>query len=62
MQLTISDDQAVLLREVLDSAFRDLRAEIADTDNSRFKAQLREREEQLRAILEHLGGPLADRT
>jgi len=61
MDLSIPDDHATVLREVLDAALRDLRYEIADTDNSVFRQQLREREDVLRALLEPLGGPLPDR-
>ena len=60
MELTIADAHVSILREVLDSALRDLRFEIADTDNARFKQHLRERETTLRALLAPLGGPLPD--
>ncbi len=58
MHLDLDDDQVALLRQLLDEAYRDLRYEIADTDNSQFKAQLRLRESQLGEILEKLGGPI----
>ncbi len=45
---------------MLDSAFRDLRYEIADTDNTTYKAGLRSREAVLSSILSMLGGPLPD--
>ena len=45
---------------MLDAALRDLRFEIADTDNAHYKQQLREREAVLRNLLEPLGGPLPD--
>jgi hypothetical protein len=61
MILELDDDRAALLREVLDQAYRDLRYEIADTDNSTFKQQLRDRAEQLKAVLDAVGGPLPDR-
>lgn len=60
MQLFLDDADAVILREVLDAALRDLRFEIADTDNAQFKARLRDREQKLRALLEPFGGPLTD--
>ncbi len=56
----LSDDQTVVLREVLDAALRDLRFEIADTDNSFFRERLRGREVTLRELLAPLGGPLPD--
>ena len=61
MNIELDESQAELLREVLDSAFRDLRYEVADTDNSSFKAGLRAREDVLASILSQLGGPLPDR-
>jgi hypothetical protein len=61
MQLTLDDGQQALLRELLDYAYRDLRYEIADTNNSRFKEELREREAEVGALLDLVGGPLPDR-
>ena len=61
MQFELDDDQRMLLRDILDQAYRDLRYEIADTDNSTFKAQLRERKTKLADLLEMVGGPLPDR-
>ena len=61
MDLHVDDAHVSVLRDVLDAALRDLRYEIADTDNPHFKRRLRNRESVLRALLEPLGGPLADR-
>jgi inorganic pyrophosphatase len=61
MHLDLDDDQVVMLRTLLDEAYRDLRYEIADTDNSVFKSQLRARETELAALLDKVGGPLPDR-
>ena len=61
MDLHIDDAHVGVLRDVLDAALRDLRFEIADTDNAHYKQQLRERESVLRDLLEPLGGPLPDR-
>jgi hypothetical protein len=61
VNLQLESAQVDLLREILDSAFRDLRYEVADTDNSRYKAQLRDRERALGELLELVGGPLPDR-
>ncbi len=60
VDLHIDDDHVALLRDVLDAALRDVRFEIADTDNAHYKQQLRGRESQLRVLLEPLGGPLPD--
>ena len=61
MNLQLEPAQVDLLREVLDSTFRDLRYEVADTDNSTFKTELRNRERALRELLDLVGGPLPDR-
>jgi hypothetical protein len=60
MHLTLDDRQQALLRELLDSAYRDLRFEIADTDNSRYKQELRDREVDILALLDLVGGALPD--
>jgi hypothetical protein len=60
MELHLEPAELELVRDLLDSAFRDLRYEVAQTDRSSFKDQLREREELLRVVLEKLGGPLPD--
>ena len=60
MLLELDDGQVELLRGVLDVTLRDLRYEIADTDNSRYRAGLKEREQALRDLLTPLGGPLPD--
>jgi hypothetical protein len=61
LQLHLDEQQAELLQEILDRAFRDLRYEIVGTDRSEYKRQLREREAVLRSILDLSGGPLPDR-
>ena len=58
MELQLDAAQVDLLREVLDSTYRDLRYEIANTNNSEFKAHLRRREHALSGLLERVGGPL----
>lgn len=61
MDLHLEPEQLDLLRELVDSAYRDLRYEIADTNNSEYKARLRVREERLAALLDLVGGPLPDK-
>ena len=60
MNLQLDQSQVDLLREVLDSTYRDLRYEIADTTLSGYKQQLRDRETAVRAVLDLVGGPLPD--
>ncbi len=61
MRLELDETAEALLRELLDSAYRELKGEIAHTDNSTFKRQLRDRERTLTELLDKLGGPLPDR-
>lgn len=61
MNLQLDSAQVGLLREILDSTFRDLRYEVADTNNSQYKQELRERERALSELLDLVGGPLPDR-
>lgn len=61
MDLRLDDAETELVREVLDHAYRELSYEIADTDSSAFKAQLKDRRVVLRSILDRVGGPLPDR-
>jgi hypothetical protein len=56
MNLDLTPDEADLLRDLLDAEMRDGRMEIADTDNVRFKRELRERQDVLRGLIEKLGG------
>ncbi|MCU0273688.1 MAG: hypothetical protein MUE34_10680 [Acidimicrobiales bacterium] len=60
MELHLDETEVDLLRSILDREYRDSRMEIADTDNSRFKEELRGRNARVRAILDRLGGPLPD--
>ncbi|MBV6510441.1 MAG: hypothetical protein JJLCMIEE_03589 [Acidimicrobiales bacterium] len=61
LDLHLSDDDRDLLREILDSAYRDLSYEIADTDNYTFRQQLKDRRERVGRILTEVGGPLEDK-
>ncbi len=58
MHLDLDSAQVDLLREVLNSTYRDLRYEIANTNNSEFKAMLRRREQAMHTLLTLVGGPL----
>lgn len=52
IQVQLTPKQRDLLREILEAVLADLRMEIADTDNSQFKQELRNRKQRLTAILE----------
>lgn len=56
IDLQLDDNEAEALRGVLESTLKNLSYEIADTDTSSFRDQLKERREVLTAILTKLGG------
>jgi hypothetical protein len=55
MNIELSDEEAQLLREILDSVVSDLSPEIADTDNPDYRRSLIDRRTHLRAILAKFG-------
>lgn len=59
MQLELTDEEADLLRQILDVTVRDLSPEIANTDNASYRRGLLDRREHVRALLDRLGGPTA---
>ena len=52
--LSLTTAEAEELGQLLDTAISDLNMEIANTDNSAFKASLRTRRETLRSVAEKL--------
>ena len=59
MKLTLTDEEARLLRRTLEESFRDLRLEIRHTHESDLKEDLRHREHVLTGILARLEEPVA---
>jgi hypothetical protein len=60
MNLELTDDEAAMLRSLLDGAMRNIRSEISHTDKTSFRRGLKEDEASLRSLLDRLGGPLAN--
>lgn len=58
-QVSISDEDADILREVLDAKLRDLRLEISHTDSPRFRETLYRIEGMLQRLLNQLPRPSA---
>ena len=58
MPFDLTDEEAELLREVLDSVVRDLSPEISHTDNPTYRRELIARRDLIRSILDKVGGPL----
>ena len=54
MQLEIRTEEKVLLADILDSAFRDLKEEINKTEAHEFKQQLKVRESLLVNLLDRV--------
>ena len=60
MELTLTDEEATELRDLLDGSLGDLSSEIADTDNPSFRLALKQRRTHLQAVRSRLtGGPTA---
>lgn len=54
VELNLQQPEVELLREILDETLRDLKYELADTDNPTYKQRLRNRETILRSVLDRL--------
>ena len=52
VQLTV--EEAILLKELLESALGEIKAEIRHTQTSAFRTALHEKEEKIRELLERL--------
>jgi hypothetical protein len=55
-QLELSGDERALLGELLESAYRELKAEIGRTEGFAFKGQLKAREATLVALMDKVAG------
>jgi len=53
-QITLTDEEAGRLKEILGSLLSDLRMEIADTDRKEYRDELKNDEDFIRAITEKL--------
>jgi|GEM_PF-848664 len=60
MQLTLTEDEATELRNLIDGSLGDLSSEIADTDDPNFRLGLKARRIRLQSVRAQLVGP-ADR-
>ncbi len=56
MELHLNDEQARLLRRLVDTEIHDLGFEIADTDNPGFRRELEAKRVLLHQIRDHLDG------
>jgi hypothetical protein len=59
-EITLTDDESAAIQKALLSYLRDLRGEIADTDNPSYKRELREERTTLESAIAKLGGPGGD--
>ena len=53
--LELTAEEALLLKEILQSDLGDLRMEIADTDLQSFREKLRKNEELIKRMIDRLG-------
>ena len=58
-QITLTHEEAVTLRDVLNSYVSDLRMEVADTDSKPFRENLKREEAMLKKLLQQLDTELA---
>lgn len=58
-QITLTQEEAATLRDVLSSYVSDLRMEVADTDSSQFRERLKREETMLMKLLQQLDTALA---
>jgi len=56
IKIELTESQGLMLNEVLDRVLSDLRMEIADTDSPFYKDKLRERKEEIKAVMTLLKG------
>jgi hypothetical protein len=59
VQITLTPEEAATLRDVLSSYLSDLRMEVADTDSSQFRENLKREEAMLKRLLQQLDTELA---
>ena len=59
-EITLTDDESAAIHKALLSYLRDLRGEIADTDNPAYKRELREERATLESAIAKLSDPSGD--
>lgn len=52
--IELTDDQLQILAEMIKNVLGDMSYEIADTDNSEYKAELKQRRDALKALAEQI--------
>jgi hypothetical protein len=57
MQLQLTDEEAVELRDLVEACLGNLYVEISHTDNREYRQKLRDRRERLRRVLAELKAP-----
>ena len=53
-QIALTDDEAEMLKHILENYLSDLRMEVADTDRKDFREELKEREFFLKNLIQRL--------
>ena len=52
--VSLNEEELIVLRDVLESYLSDLRMEVADTDNYDFRQELKQKEKCLKGILQKI--------
>ncbi|HEV8317762.1 MAG TPA: hypothetical protein VGQ10_10140 [Vicinamibacterales bacterium] len=61
LQISLTEQDAVMLREILDAKLLDLRHEVSHTDSREFRVTLHQVEAMLERLLAQLKGSMSDR-
>ena len=54
MPIELDSEEASLIKELLEAALAEIKAEIHHTETSRFRKMLHEKQDRIRALLERL--------
>ena len=54
MSVELTQEETALLKELLESALGEIKAEVRHTDTSDFRRNLREKEDRIRQLLDRL--------
>jgi hypothetical protein len=62
MHIELTDAETEVLQRLLGREVRDLSYQIADTDTSTFRDELRQHRDNVKTLLDKVGGPLDDQS
>lgn len=56
MQINLTDNEAVMLKEILSDSLSEIRFEISNTERMTYREQIKEREALIKKLIEDLDG------